>query len=86
MKIRKDIALSDSGFVFDPATGDSFSTNPIGMEIIQMLRQGKSQKEVQTKILANYDIDEISFEKDFYDFLKMLGMLKLTDGHAKEKN
>lgn len=86
MKIKKDIALSDSGFVFDPSTGDSFSTNPIGLEIIQLLRQGKSEKEIQSKILAAYQVDESTFEKDFYDFLKMLGMLKLTEGYAKEKN
>ena len=40
MNIKKSIALSDSGFVFDPSSGDSFSTNPIGLEIINQLKEG----------------------------------------------
>ena len=41
MKMRKNIAVSDSGFIFNPGTGDSFSTNPIGMEIISMIKEEK---------------------------------------------
>ena len=33
MKIKTNIALSDSGFLFNPSTGDSYSVNPIGQEI-----------------------------------------------------
>ena len=36
MNIRKDIAISDTGFVFDPVTGESFSLNPIGVEILSL--------------------------------------------------
>lgn len=86
MKIKKNIALSDSGFIFDPSTGDSFSANPIGLEIIQLMRQGKTEKEILAKIVSSYMVDESTVEKDFYDFMKMLSMLKLTEGHAKEKN
>lgn len=86
MKIKKNIALSDSGFIFDPSTGDSFSTNPIGMQIIQLIRQGKTEKEILKKIEETYLVDEATVEKDFYDFMKMLGMLKLTENNAKEKN
>ncbi len=31
MNVKKDIAISDSGFVFDPTTGESYSVNPIGV-------------------------------------------------------
>jgi len=41
MNIKKNIALSDSGFIFNPSTGESFSMNPIGLEIITMLKEGK---------------------------------------------
>lgn len=86
MKLKKNIALSDSGFVFDPATGNSFTTNPIGLEIIRLLKSGKSQKEISVHILKAYETDEISFEKDYYDFIMMLGKLKLADDNAKEKD
>ena len=62
MKIKRNIALSDSGFVFDPSTGDSFSTNPIGLEIIKMLKEGKTPSEIKSTIVKQYMIDEVSFE------------------------
>ena len=35
MKLKKNIATSESGFVFNPSTGDSFSLNTIGAEILK---------------------------------------------------
>ena len=87
MKLKRNIAHSDSGFVFDPNTGDSFSTNPIGIEILKMLKEGKEVKEIKEAILKLYLVDDDTFEKDFYDFINMLSKLKLTeDGGQKEKN
>jgi hypothetical protein len=85
MKIKRNIALSDSGFVFDPSTGDSFSTNPIGLEIIKMLKEGKSAEEIKTYIVKTYMTDEPAFEKDYYDFVNMIGKLKLTEGEESDK-
>jgi len=86
MKIKKNIALSDSGFIFDPSNGDSFATNPIGLEILQLIKQGKSPKEIEAQIIAAYNIDGPAFERDYDDFVSMLQKLKLTDDHEKEKN
>lgn len=86
MALKKNIALSDSGFVFDPSTGNSFTTNPIGLEIIQLLKQGAAQKEIETHILNKYAVDEATFERDYYDFSTMLARLKLTGDNAKEKD
>jgi len=86
MKIKRNIALSDSGFVFDPSSGDSFSTNPIGLEIIKMLKEGKATQEIKTSIVKKYMIDEVSFEKNLYDFVEMLGKLKLTEDAEKKKD
>ena len=79
MRIKHNLAISPSGFLFDPGTGDSYSVNPIGMEIIELLRQGKSKDDVKEHILKEYLTDEVSFEKDYYDFTTMLRKHKLTD-------
>jgi len=86
MKLKRNIAHSDSGFVFDPNTGDSFSTNPIGIEIIKMLKDGKDINEIRAAMLKIYMVDESAFEKDYYDFITMLSKLKLTEDEPKEKN
>ena len=79
MNIKKNIALSDSGFVFDPSSGDSFSANPIGLEIIKMLKDGNSKEDIKKHILETYMTDEVSFEKDYYDFTSTLLKLNVAE-------
>ncbi|MFI5151112.1 MAG: PqqD family protein [Bacteroidia bacterium] len=86
MQIKRNIALSDSGFVFDPSTGDSFSTNPIGLEIIKLLKDGKTNEEIKATVVKQYMTDDSTFEKDLYDFVNMLSKLKLSENDEKEKD
>lgn len=70
--IKKNIATNELGFVFNPATGDSFSTNPIAATIIQLLREDKSVSEVKKQLFETYDIDKSTIEKDVDDFVAEL--------------
>ncbi|MCP4121443.1 MAG: PqqD family protein [Bacteroidetes bacterium] len=79
MRIKKNVALSDSGFLFNPATGDSFSVNPIGQEIIKMIQEGKENQSIIDTIVEEYMIDGNTVEKDLYDFNKMLISYKLSE-------
>lgn len=72
MRIRKNIAVSDEGFLFNPATGDSFSTNGIGSEIINLLKQDKSTHEIIEEISRNYDVDRMLLERDLDEFTALL--------------
>lgn len=72
MRIRKNIAVSDEGFLFNPATGDSFSTNGIGSEIINLLKQDKSTHEIIDEISGNYDVDRMLLERDLDEFTALL--------------
>jgi len=83
MNIKKNIALSDSGFVFDPSCGDSFSANPIGLEIIKKLKDGNSKEEIKAYVLDTYMTDETTFEKDFYDFTSTLLKLNVAEESKK---
>lgn len=83
MKIKKNIALSDTGFVFNPSTGDSFSVNPIGLEILRKLKDNEPFDKIKEHILTTYSTDTDTVEKDFYDFTKMLEQLQLTESDAR---
>lgn len=85
MKIKKNIAISDSGFIFNPANGESFSVNPIGIEIFNMMKQEKSPEEISKTILTKYNTDEATFEKDYYDFIGILNQHLLIDNNNNEK-
>lgn len=78
MLIKKNIAISDSGFLFNPATGDSFSVNETGRDIIELLKEGKSDEEIISHFTKNYMIDKDSVEKDLYDFKTLLENCKLA--------
>ncbi len=79
MKIKKNIAVSESGFVFDPSTGESFSLNQIGLELVELLKQGEDFVAIKKGILEKYDVDEISFEKYYYDFINSLNQNQLLE-------
>jgi type IV secretory pathway TraG/TraD family ATPase VirD4 len=82
MNIKKDIAISDSGFVFDPTTGESYSLNPLGVEILTLLKDGDDQKEITNFVLQKYEVDSDTFENNYYDFLNMLKQFNLTEPQA----
>ena len=79
MKLKKDIALSDSGFLFNPSSGDSYSLNPIGVEILKLMQDEKSDDEIVNKLLQDFDMDKDTIEKDLYDFKAMLTSHKLIN-------
>jgi hypothetical protein len=77
MKISQNIAISENGFLFNPSTGDSFSTNNTGKVLIRLLQEGKSQDEILGYMEANFDTDRASIEKDLTDFMYMLGNYRI---------
>ncbi len=79
MKIKSNIAVSDNGFVFDPNTGDSYNLNNTAAEILQMLKSGKEETEIIKVFAEKYDVDETTFEQNFYDFLGMLNHYNLVE-------
>lgn len=79
MHLRKNIATSESGFIFNPGTGDSFSANPIAAEILLHLKEGKPSSEIKNMILERYDVEPGILEKDWDDFTAQLREANLLD-------
>ena len=75
--LRKDIFLSDTGVVFNPATGDSFSVNPVGLDILRLLSEGHDDDALRTSIMEVWEVDATTFNKDYSDFLQLLNQHKL---------
>lgn len=77
MVLNKNIAISESGFIFNPMTGDSFSANPVGRDILQWMREEKSTEEIVLQLQQKYKVDAAVAEKDLYDFMLMLKTYQL---------
>jgi len=68
MKVRKNIATSEEGFIFNPGTGDSFSTNSIGADILLLMKNDVTFNELIEILSEKYDVDKTLLERDIEDF------------------
>jgi hypothetical protein len=82
MKINPNIAISENGLLFNPATGESYSTNPIGAEIITLMKKGLSPEAIRDTLMESYDSDAYTIEKDILDFMHLLKNYSLISHDA----
>ncbi|MDI3527482.1 MAG: hypothetical protein PWR03_1665 [Tenuifilum sp.] len=72
MKLNQSIAISENGFVFNPITGDSFTLNSTGMQILSMLKANKTLDEIKELLSGEYDVDDLVLERYLQDFISDL--------------
>ncbi len=70
----KDLAVSDTGFVFDPYSGASFSTNAAGMEILKKLKEDATRADILNALHETFDVveGEDDLERDIDEFVQLL--------------
>ena len=83
MNLKRNIAVSESGFVFDPTAGESYSLNEQGMEIISLMKQNKSNEEIAIYMTGKYEVETNDFEKYFFDFVGMLKQFRLIEDEGE---
>lgn len=79
MKLKKNIATSEAGFIFNPSTGDSFSVNQTGAEILALLKQDIPRENIISAITEKFDISSNQAEKDLEDFISQLTIYNLIE-------
>lgn len=84
-KLIKDIAISESGLIFNPVTGESYSVNPQGIGILNKLREGSSLSEIKDLLVSEYEVEPETAERDTLDFLNLLRQFKLTTTHGSQE-
>lgn len=70
--IKKNIATNEMGFIFNPATGESFSSNSIAADIIRMMKENQSLSEIRKSLFEKYEVDRSVLEKDVDEFVVLL--------------
>ncbi len=83
MKLKRNIALSESGFVFDPSTGESYTLNEQGLEIMELVRDGKTDEQIKQFLLDEYEIEENAADRYLYDFSVMLKQFRLLEDEGE---
>lgn len=73
------LTISDTGMVFDTSTGHIFASNPVGVSILNAMKEGKDSKAINSLIMKKFEVDEGTVEKDIVDFFNQLaacGLMK----------
>ncbi len=79
MQIKNNIAVSENGFIFNPSTGDSYSVNLVGQEIIRLMRDELSEEKIAEYLLEHYQADKPTIEKDLDEFQSMLKSYRISE-------
>lgn len=72
MKLKSNIATSENGFIFNPATGDSFTSNRIAAEILAYMKLAETEQEIKKRILDKYEVETNQLERDWDDYMLQL--------------
>lgn len=86
MEIKDSIAVSESGLVFNPETGESFSINPTGQTILSLMIEGKDYESIKGEIMSHYHVDDDTFEKDFHDFIRLLLQYQIAEEDGEKED
>lgn len=72
------LAISDTGFVFDPRTGHSYSVNATGLALLKCLKQGLDLSSTHAQLRAQFDCPA-NITNDVHGFINSLVNHELLD-------
>ncbi len=72
LKRLEDLAISESGFLFDPYSGATFNINHTGRLILQLLKEGKGFEDIQFALKGKYEVGDADLGSDIYEFINLL--------------
>ena len=66
------LAISESGFVFDPASGHNFTVNETGLSILRLLQKNNELAPLLTQLGKDYQVAPRDLERDVLEFAGVL--------------
>ena len=68
----RGLALSETGFVFDPVTGYTYNLNLAGTALLRRLQDGEAPDDILESLKEEVDADTNEVERDWEQFLGRL--------------
>ena len=66
------LAVSESGFVFDPASGHNFTVNETGLVLLRLLLKEQRLDQILETLRNEFDADPRDIERDVIEFVSAL--------------
>ena len=79
----KNLALSETGFLFDPATGNTFTLNESAIFILKSLKNGLQHREIADSLAAEFEVTASQAVEDVSDALLQLREAGLISAGAR---
>ena len=81
MKLEKltDLAINQSGFIFDPATGYSYNANETAVQIINQLIDGVEVEQIVIQLTEEFEVARDEALSDVEYFLRVLENYNLVE-------
>ena len=75
--IFKRLVITDSGFIFDPHLGKSYSANSIGLLILKYIQDGKNLDQIIEGVANDFNVSKLDAERDIVEFINSIqGQMK----------
>jgi hypothetical protein len=68
-KLNDNVAINDSGVLFNIQSGDSFLINDFGRIILDQIRKDLSLEELKDFVLLNYEVEKETMEEQLEEFI-----------------
>ncbi|GGF67847.1 PqqD family protein [Alteromonas lipolytica] len=81
-QLKPDLLLqkvADEMVLLEPESGEYFTLNSVGADMLELMQQGKSGAEIATQIAEDYDVTAEQVATDFNDLLQQLVKANLAE-------
>ena len=72
MQRLKDLAISETGFVFDPFSGATYTANGPALAILDGLKRGRSRAHIANDLRARFEVGGDDVMRDLDELLQTL--------------
>ena len=74
MELKKlhNLAISDSGFIFDPTSGHSYTANETALFIISRLKEGDDTEKIIAALTQEFEVERPIAERDTVGVIEQL--------------
>lgn len=75
------LAISDTGFVFDPRTGHTYAVNSTGLAVLRGLKNGRTLLQIGDELATEFDraVDIGEHLRQFSQLLVELGLARQSE-------
>ncbi len=78
MQRLKDLAVSDTGFVFDPFSGATFTANATALCILDGLKRGHDRDTIASSLRERFEVAHEDLSRDIDDLVASLRLFGIV--------